>query len=832
MSLALPDHIKAVDVVLDALQTNPDAAFKHPLVEGLAVNEQQLVRQEITRLQQPVAQIIDMRCVAPDTCQQYGYGPLKHYLTPLGVERFEYEIKRYGRYTLGVFEALTQLQHEMVTGAADATQTHNFTSPTLTFFNYPQRSSERMHFSINILLYTEQEQKHHLKTVDLSIMGLQVKSDKPIDVAPGDKVVVVLSGLANEYSFIVNTTIDYDVVRIDHYGDEMRLFLHRDDMQHDSAVTEFLSHFIRGNKYRYKINLENTINAIENKVCEQYFTPRFPSLPVFISQHNHTAPPTLQPTFAMSNSGNDAILAYWQDEQHQQRIGDLVSHARICELVAKPCHQREIFVYAFTHVQQDKVYFYSASQHELDNMASIKPVLLSYGAHKASWRVFKLQLSDMSPTQAYTPLSISNDSHKDAKTDNTPPSARLMRQLIDLRYIVLISDITDSIAMQTYQQIKLDKSKITQLYHFAHPHNQLPHPINVRRYKYADIRKETRYYLRTSVNLTIAGITIKGVTEDISGSGLRIELEQGIPAKVEDNPATASVTLDFPRLQSMTKQYDLSALRYDIVKVHANRHILHLRFSSRLSEHTDNPFFVSLITNNREKLKADHLAEETPGLAHALRCIYAKNAMNIAFFINQRTELFTPEFSIYNQGDGRLKSMLSRFAIEGHFNLEFLYRDRDQPSPFIRRCLAQLKSGVGMQEYEIFIRYRPHETHINDMILPFINQQFSSIGQRHQFIEHALDNGEFVAIRLILKDTVTIELDTLKTELDYLQAHANYKAEKVLNTLNTIQGFGYILDITDEVMYRHGYTWDAISANHHLDSTEALPLDQCVEGLL
>jgi hypothetical protein len=428
----------------------------------------------------------------------------------------------------------------MTAGKADATQTHHFVSPTLQFFNYPQRSSEQMHFSINVLLYTAVETKHHLKTVDLSIMGLQVKANKNVDVKLEDNVVIVFDGLANEYSAIANTTIEYDVVRIVEHSDELRIFLHRAQAHNEPQVTEFIANFIRGNKYRYKINLENTINAFENKVCEQYFTPRFPSLPVFISHQVDKADPqivVLQPKFAMSNSGNANILSYWQDEQHQQRIGNLVSH--------------------------------------------------------------------MSPTQAYIPLSIPNEGHKDAK-----------------------------------------------------------------------------------------------------------------------------------------------------------------------------------------------------------------NAMNIAFFINQRTHLFTPEFSVYNQGDGRLKSMLSRFSIEGHFNLEFLYRDREQPSPFIRRCLAQLKMGIGEQEHEIFIRYCPEKTHINDVIVPYINQQFTSITQRQQFIKKALAVGEFAAIKLILKDTTTVELDTIKTELDYLHEHANYKAEKVVDKLKPIQGFGYILDITDEVLYRHGYDWQMIQANH------------------
>ena len=812
MPLTLPAHIQALDVILDGLQTNPDAGFKHPVFESLSIHDQGLVRAEITRLQAPCNTVIDMRAVAPNACQPYGFGQLIHLLTPLGIERFESENHRYGRYSVGVFEALQQLQYEMTAGKADATQTHSFVSPTLQFFNYPQRSSERMHFSINVLLYTAVETKYHLKTVDLSIMGLQVKVNKNVDVKLGDNVIIVFDGLANEYSTIANTTIEYDVVRVVEHSDELRIFLHRAQAHNEPQVTEFIANFIRGNKYRYKINLENTINAVENKVCEQYFTPRFPSLPVYISHQVDKAHPqseVLQPKFAMSNSGNANILSYWQDEQHQQRIGNLVSQSRIEELISKNSDQREIFVYAFNHVKNNKVYFYSASQSELEAQPGTKNILLSYGAHKASWRVFKLQLSHMSPTQAYTPLSIPNEGHKDAKTENMPPSARLMKHLIDLRYIVLVSDLTDSFAMRYYQQIPLDKSKIALLHQFAHAHNKLPPQLTIRRYKYQDIRKETRYHLRTNVELTAAGHSYSGVTEDISMSGLRIELDEPLPELTDTN-----VSLAFARLQTMTKRFDLTNLTYEIVNIHTNRHIIHLRYTGTQIAQQENPFFMELIKRNKEKLKADLLPEETPGLSHALRCIYAKNAMNIAFFINQRTHLFTPEFSVYNQGDGRLKSMLTRFSIEGHFNLEFLYRDRDQPSPFIRRCLAQLKMGMGEQEHEIFIRYCPEKTHINDVIVPYINQQFTSSTQRQQFIKKALALGEFVAIKLILKDTTTVELDTIKTELDYLHEHANYKAEKVVDKLKHIQGFGYILDITDEVLYRHGYDWQVIQANH------------------
>ena len=51
MPLTLPAHIQALDVILDGLQTNPDAGFKHPVFESLSIHDQGLVRAEITTVE-------------------------------------------------------------------------------------------------------------------------------------------------------------------------------------------------------------------------------------------------------------------------------------------------------------------------------------------------------------------------------------------------------------------------------------------------------------------------------------------------------------------------------------------------------------------------------------------------------------------------------------------------------------------------------------------------------------------------------------------------------------------------------------------------------------
>ena len=77
--------------------------------------------------------------------------------------------------------------------------------------------------------------------------------------------------------------IAYKLVKIITKNDVNYLALQRDKEKPSPAFDKFLESFIHGNKRRYKVNMSNTIEAITSKICEQYFSPRSPTLPVYMT---------------------------------------------------------------------------------------------------------------------------------------------------------------------------------------------------------------------------------------------------------------------------------------------------------------------------------------------------------------------------------------------------------------------------------------------------------------------------------------------------------------------------------------------------------------------
>src|SRR5690606_14767858 len=103
-------------------------------------------------------------------------------------------------------------------------------------------------------------------------------------------------------------------------------------------------------------------------------------------------------------------------------------------------------------------------------------VFLGYGSRKASWRVYKLKLLDVHPDQSHTPLSLPDNLSNSIKKQNNQPSARLMGRLIKLKYIALLTDLTDDWNTIPYQKHKVNKSALPGIKPFAHSRATVAEP--------------------------------------------------------------------------------------------------------------------------------------------------------------------------------------------------------------------------------------------------------------------------------------------------------------------------------------------------------------------
>lgn len=775
-----------------------------------------LIKMELKRLARPCIRLIDLRGQVAGECRLYEYEGRSHYLDDTAIEVFERQVRSFGDYTIGVYEAVKNTEnnfrvmhknrHDIATDDdADKEKHAPYSAPVVTFGNYAKRSEERMNYAVSIELFNELNKSIQATSVDISVSGLKLKIKKEESFKIGEKVIVQFRGLEGEYTIDKKNGLPYTVVGTEKSKKELKVCLKRVEDTPNASFDSFLQQFIHGNKRRYKVNMDNTFEAIKLKTYEQYYTPNFTSVPVYIE----TIEGQYQPKYVLANDSNKEAIYYWSDEQYDLKLGYIFSHKRIASLLNKPEGQQETYIYAFNHVKDEKVYFYSATQEELAKRPELMSVFLGYGARKASWRVYKVKMTDMSMDQAHLPLSIPDSISDSVKRQNQPPTPRLLARIKHLTHIALLTDITDDAGTKSYEKIQLKRNDIANLKLFGHPRNKPPAAVNMFRFKYFNQRKETRYQLRSKVQVKLDDIVLEGVSEDVSVRGLKIELHSFF-----HDVENALVKISFPMLQKVTKKYDLSELPYRVKGMSNDRNVLHVQAVNDLVNTTAQRFFDELIKNNRSRLKAYREEEEIPGIGSVLRNLYTSNALSTAFFIRKEGVDFVPDAIATSKLNPRLNSLLKYDAEPGRNNLRFLYNSNGVDMDFIQFTLKKIKTNNKPIMKEVMVAFDPSQSKTSDAIRSRFTNQFKDDNEQLEFIEEAMENGQFIALKVFLARTGRPDTERLQSEINYVGVYAIHRAKVLEEQLWNVVGIGDIVDVTDEVLTRLQFKPKQILQNH------------------
>jgi hypothetical protein len=787
-----------------------------------------LLKMELMRLARPCIRLIDLRGLVDGKCRIYEHQGKEHSLDDVAIETFERQVRIFGEYTIGVYEAVTntennfRVMYKKEQQAAKVKRNkpevikakiENFQAPLIQFGTFAQRGEERMNFSVNIEMFTEMNKSIQATTIDVSVNGLKVKANKEHLFKPGDRLTVQFRGLEKEYLLDKRQGVAYIISSVERIKEDQRLNLKRQFDIPFPSFDKFFERFIHGNKRRYKVNLDNTITAIQNKTYEQYYIPNFASIPVFIEQIDNQ----YIPKYALANDCNREEIQYWANELQDLKIGYLLTEERIKHGLSLAKGQQEMFIFVFNHIKNEKVYFYSATHAELNDKPVLKKLFLGFGSRKASWRVYKLQFTQVDPEQSYRPLSIGNSINDKVKRQNQKPSPRLMSRLKNIKHVALLTNITDDISTEHYQKFKIKREHLAQLKVFGHPRNKPPALVTVYRFKYFNQRRETRFLLRTAVQVNIDNVIFEGHTEDISAQGLKIELD-----KFFHQNDKAKITLTFPQLQSVTTKFELSDLPYVVRNVSKDRHVVHLQNFVTEESNIARRFFEALIKSNRSKLRAYRDEEEVSGIGEALRNIYSHNVINVAYFLRKDSVEFVPDAVATSSTSNRLTQLLSFQAKPGQFNLYPLYRNAKIRHDFINLTLAKIKPNDRPEMRELYIAFDPSKEVIGDAITSYFAEQFTKPEKRRQFIAQALQNGQFIAVKVFLGRTGRPDFETMQSELNYVSVYAVHKAKSLEEQLWNVSAMGDIIDVTDEVLRRFEFAEGEILLNQKPPKTHKI----------
>ncbi|MFC4701835.1 PilZ domain-containing protein [Glaciecola siphonariae] len=769
-----------------------------------------LVKMEIKRLAKPCIRSLDLRAKVKDDCRLYTYQGIDHYLHINGILYFEKLVERYGEYTFGVYEGMHEfalaerqkLEKQLLTPAVPANELYEpseqYVTPCQELLNFPTRKEERLNYVTQIEVFFSDATSAHATTLDISMHGLRIrlKDSKRLEaVRPFESISVVFRSVERT-SGITRDPIIYKILGVSGDPGKASIHLYREQGHEHALFEAFVQDLFRLHKRRYKVNLDNVEMAVGSKIYEQSFANNTPTLPVFIAKDaggNYLA------KYASVNGSTKRIIDYWTNEDKDLMLGYLLNAERLLKLATDNGSNPNLVVYSFHHVKDEKIYFYSASQAQLEHYPELADTFLSYGSRKVSWRVFRLTCSDVLPGAGVSPTSVPDGVSKEIDKLNKPPSPRLQGRLGEITHMISVTDITNDAGQECYQKRKLIKENIKHLHVFGHPRNKPPAAVEVFRHKDAELRRQTRYVLRTPVVIKTSSFSIVGFTEDISVSGLKLELEEPYHQRLN-----SKVNISFIKLQDITESFDLDNLQYRVKHINYDQQVLHLEAVSENESSEAEQFFAELIANNAERLPAITFEESIPGISSALRAIHAKTTPQFCAYVEKKQQGFLPAMATMNHIRTPWMKFLHHNDNLASVDLAWLYQDDALSEPTIKQSLKLLRIDPKPITTEIYVAYDSGVLAPHERLKAKWQYQLPSHKAKQQFIKHAQEQGEFFAFHVTINKALKPDLEKVEQELLYLSQHAIHKATHFEERMWDIAGCIFLSDISDEVLYRYG----------------------------
>ncbi|MCW8832440.1 MAG: PilZ domain-containing protein [Colwellia sp.] len=769
-----------------------------------------LLKMELKRLASPCTRSIDLRGLVDGNCKVYEYQGQSHFLDEVAIKTFEDNIELYGAYTFGVYEAAKNTENNFRViyqnekagkiasspeKVAKVQEKLQYPAKLYQFAHYHDRIEERMNFAISLDITRENKQQISAMSSNISVNGCKFRITQEFQLEVGEIINIKFTGMEQEFQFGSTDILTFQVKNCYQDGDIQMLGCQRVEAPEKDAFKRFLHAYIQGNKRRYKINLSNTIKTLQSRSFEQYILPKINELPIFIQQESTK----FVPRYALTTNNNQAIFQYWQDEQGRSTLHSLLNEERIKRLQKQQKVLKPLLVYSFIHQHQGKSFFYTIDDQQLPKTDTFLNDFLAFAAKKSSFTVTKLTCLDVDQNNAYAPFSLSNTLSIKKQYINLPPSEEVKACLAPLAHIIVVKDIAHPSTVAQYQKLSSAKIDTKKLKLFGHKRLKSPLPIDELGITYKNQRQELRFMYKTDVVVECEKVKWQGQSEDFSVSGLKIQLDKAAMLSMGD-----IVFLTFPKLQKITSAFDLRQLPYEIVRINKKKTIINLRVHVKAHQHIGRAFFKLLINKNRDKLTTDEYNMLTPGLAGALRTLYAKSMRTPALMVQTSGSRYKIEALACNNINNELLQHMKQLSDRQRFYNLYPLVTKLQTNNALEQSLKQLLTNEEPVTQLAYIAIDPSQDKVNKAVNVALDSELDSVEMRQFFIRKALKRGQFYCLQLKLSRTNEPDMEYLNAELSYVSSYAIHRGKQIEQDIWSVVGVIQVFDVTKEILLTHG----------------------------
>ena len=739
---------------------------------SLAKTEKFLLKMELKRLASACTRAIDLRGLVNGECQLFDYHGQSHFLDSIAIQVFNENIQAYGSYTFGVYEAVKDTKNNFrniyqneqnneersVTDDVSISKSSNtgekvqYPAKLYCFDNYPNRVEERMNFAIALTLTLSSKKQIQATSVDISTTGLKFRLIDEQTLVMGESLNVFFTGFEQEFQFNKNDYITYQVKNTFRDSDTQLIGCCRINPPEDDVFLRFLSGYIQGNKRRYKVNLTNSLLALQARCYEQYSLVKLNELAIFM-QHseepNQMGELSLTPRYALTTINNQNLYQYWQNEKKHCTLDYLIDDKRFYRLEKAKSQGKSLLVYSFIHQHQGNTFFYTFDDQQLQENTAFFTKFLAFAASKESFAITLLDYQQVNPKQAYSPFTLSSPMSKQQSYLNPPLSDEVKSVLATLPYVVTACDLTATCCIADYQTLGYEGLELKEVKPYGHKRDKKRLLLDEISINYTIQRQEPRFKYQTPVQVECKPLNYDGFSEDFSVSGLKVELDEAVTLSIGD-----IVSLSFPKLQKITSTFDLKELPYKVIRINKNKTVINLRVLVKEHQHIGRSFFKLLIEKNKNKLTPDEYAMLIPGLSSALRTLYAVNSTIVCAMIQSSGSRYKVE--VLASGQNSIKSNLGLLADmkrlsdrNSHYNLYPLLGDLHVNQLFEKHLKKILPTDKALNDI-LFISIQNNVEQVDKAVTVKLASDLDSPELKNFFIKKSLKQGKFYCIQLNL----------------------------------------------------------------------------------
>ncbi|EDP58672.1 PilZ domain-containing protein [Vibrio sp. AND4] len=749
------------------------------LTEGEPPSAKILVKMELNRVMAPCKKSIDLRGRVKGECREYLLDGISHWLDDVAFNAYHKNLKKYGGYTDGVWEALvnTRNNFRVMSKNNDKNEERSLTDPNSPFLAEPvhlgydlKRQEKRLKVQSQVEIVCSKEQVIHGLSIDLSCSGAKFKVPSAFKYSLGEIIQVTFTEFASQSQITgVEKPITYRVLAVeDCFENDAIRYLRTVRLTETNIISRVIDEALSSTTKRARHDNQDKIIRARTRGYEHIALKHTGNLPLFFEGYDLK--------LAILTPNNQKIWQYWHDERNQQTFGSLFNPERMASLITPGARGATNVLYSFTHEHEDRTYFYSMLRPEATREQ--RQLFWHLGAKRNSWRAFRISIFELSEQE---------------KNDLAAFSSELAESSQKLTHVGILQEIADEKSGQDYLLTEKPRVPTNTLNAFRHLRKVIGSPKGI----YFDAqsrRKEPRYQFKTPLELDINNTKITGFTLDISKRGLGLKLNEPTALRLGQE-----VQINFRELQLYNTKLPLSNVPYRVIRVSPDGRGIQLVIDEQSKTMCVIAFFNSIIDHNQGKLIPQEEMLPSNALLERLHSMLLSRMPSTPIFISRcnTSSLKTPVIGI----NFPLMKHIELYARLGHdrqYSLEPLFKSRS--NTLIAEPIKRI-DGAQARHQDLYISVNK-VGHKITALESKLQQDFANVKERIQFIKKARMMGELYAIRISTAPIFDPMTSLLHRDLSDLTQFGVHQASKLEKELTALVGYSEFEDITEEVIIR------------------------------